>query len=552
MTVNVGERGANVVPYGYFLVALAAITLLVPTILRVPPDQATESAEFSPDAPPDDVETIVAVLHRGTTGTAGTGDGQGFEGVGPGGPPAAVEPPPPPPRACRFGYGDPPRQASSLYATKCAAPWAGDNGGETSFGVTRDAINVAVGSGADYEGPVDAKTGGSEPAAKRTLRVFQEWINTRFQFYGRQMRIHMVKVPLTNPTNGAAAARKAREEFQAFANVDRVVTNGGYVDESVRQKMVTWIAWYSSPFFQRHHPYAYSWYPTNTQATGLTGELVCGQLAGKPPEYNERLDPTFDYTKPRKFGVLLYTDESRADDRRDLMSSLGRCDVRPEVVELNLGDGSDQIATAVSRMRASGATTVIMATDWATTAATTRAATSNGYWPEWLIAGVGAHGTNSSGQLYDQEQWSHAFGIDPFEIPRPQGSQDHERAYKDIDPGGTPNDDIVFYPLLQIANGIQEAGPNLTPEAFWKGLQRVPYHPPSPKWSVGGGYGPGDYSYSDYYSLIWWDPLADAPDVSVPGAYRHLYGGQRFRSGELPADRIPFFKDGVTTTEETP
>jgi hypothetical protein len=100
---------------------------------------------------------------------------------------------------------------------------------------------------------------------------------------------------------------------------------------------------------------------------------------------------------------------------------------------------------------------------------------------------------------------------------------------------------------VHLANGIQMAGPDLTPETFMQGLFKVPQRVPDPAWSIGGGFSPGDLTYPDHVGFIWWNPTDLAPDDGTgPGAYRHVWGGKKFRVGELPEEPVPFFEDGVT------
>ena len=70
-------------PFGYLGVALVLVGTLLPTSLRPPNQQPPQSAEFSPDAPPDknNVESILSALGRASSGvgageTAGAGGGQ--------------------------------------------------------------------------------------------------------------------------------------------------------------------------------------------------------------------------------------------------------------------------------------------------------------------------------------------------------------------------------------------------------------------------------------------------------------------------------------------
>lgn len=101
-------------PVAYFGLALALILTIIPTALRPPEPPPPTSAEFSPDAPPDEQQTIVSELGRAGSATAGSGP----PAIAPGLPPAALAPGPA--RSCPLGFGNPPRQTESLYAAPCA------------------------------------------------------------------------------------------------------------------------------------------------------------------------------------------------------------------------------------------------------------------------------------------------------------------------------------------------------------------------------------------------------------------------------------------------
>ena len=131
---------------------------------------------------------------------------------------------------------------------------------------------------------------------------------------------------------------------------------------------------------------------------------------------------------------------------------------------------------------------------------------------------------------------------------------DWYRAYKSIDPNNDPNESVakyMFLHALQYVNGLQMAGPGLTPDNFLNGLFKMPHRVPEPIWSIGGGYGPGDYTYADYVSLVWYDPTMPAPDeLGQPGAYRHLNGGQRYKIGDIPTEALPWFTEGIASPPE--
>ena len=47
------RRVERFTPFVYLACTFALVAFALPSVLRPPPDQATTSAEFSPDAPPD-------------------------------------------------------------------------------------------------------------------------------------------------------------------------------------------------------------------------------------------------------------------------------------------------------------------------------------------------------------------------------------------------------------------------------------------------------------------------------------------------------------------
>ncbi len=96
-------------------------------------------------------------------------------------------------------------------------------------------------------------------------------------------------------------------------------------------------------------------------------------------------------------------------------------------------------------------------------------------------------------------------------------------------------------------DGIQEAGPELTPETFQEGLFKMGHRFPAEPWAIGGGFGPDDYSYMDNVGEVWFNLNAVNPENSAPGAYVWSYEAKRFKRGELPADDGQLFQHGVTT-----
>jgi hypothetical protein len=548
----------RLLPVSYVGVALVLAALLLPTILRPPQDLQNTTAAFSPDAPPEETppEAILQSLRQASSSTAGAA-------------PQVVEeqevvieevveegaPPPPKRQAVKAGcFGDPPRQTESLYSALCVPAWTGgDNGGATTKGVTADTIHVAVGvptSSTVEPGPVARDFAPEDQATERTLKVWQTYFNDRFVFSGRYLQLHVVKVDSTDEEQARAAVREAAGQGM-FAYIGHyAATNAAATAEAIKQKMVTFAFDYNpAPFYKDNHPYVYSFEMDSLRLSTLGSEFACKQFTETPVQWkNERMDQLFDYDGPRKFGLIIYQDEIRTGSRAQSERNAAKCGIKyEEVVEYNLNDDTSKIADAVLKMRQAGVTTIVVGVDPLTPAVLGYQAERTQYYPEWYCA-AGCD-TNGTARLLPDNQANHMIAFSPAEIPRADADKDWYRAYKEMDPEGEPEVDY-FRDLQQLAGGIQHAGPNLTPESFWKGLKTQPCRTPDPIWSIGGCYRDpdptsevqilGDYTYSDYVSFMWFDNAGDDPDSTSAGAWCYMNMGARYRHGEIPTEPFPF------------
>src|SRR5207237_1052723 len=134
-------------PVSYFVIAVLLVLLLLPTVLRPPQQQSNQTAELSPDAPPDKEESIIASFKAPSSATAGAGNGVGAssegvggDGAGAGGGGGGAGGLAPAPVGCH-GWGNPPRQTESLYSAPCAPPCP-TNGGATSKNVSATEVRI--------------------------------------------------------------------------------------------------------------------------------------------------------------------------------------------------------------------------------------------------------------------------------------------------------------------------------------------------------------------------------------------------------------------------
>src|SRR5205085_9697909 len=107
----------------------------------------------------------------------------------------------------------------------------------------------------------------------------------------------------------------------------------------------------------------------------------------------------------------------------------------------------------------------------------TRQATSQNFFPEWLITGWGTSDVTLAGQLNDQQQWSHAFGLGVVQIEASNAlEREREAQYRwewNHDP---PNDATMGEMYLfahEAVSGLQLAGPPSPPRAFRAAMSKL-------------------------------------------------------------------------------
>lgn len=528
----------------YFAIAMALVAALLPTSLRPPPEDPTTSAEFSPDAPPDDQqESILSALSRGRSASAGAGP----EAAGT----AGRELLPPERRLarnCPLGIGDPPRQVESLYSGPCAPAWRGDNGGATSKNVFPGEVHVGFYHSTDgCDGPIPTEPPDNEGSANRTMRVLQAYANQAFETYGRQVRFYCM------PGGDAEDSVQADEEWKIFAasSIDFRACR-----ELIRRKMPVFCDPPTREDMLDNSPFLWAQQMDRTRMQELGGEYYCKKLVDKPARFAG--EASGYRSVERKLGIITEMSAETGLTEEAMIPAVRReCGVEKEDIEhivYTARGGAEvfpeEIATAIARLRTEGVTTVVLNVKFFNVLATMEAADAAAYYPEWVMFSPYGLDINIVGNLMPQSQMTQAFGLSGWEWPRSNQETECYRAYRLIDPNNTPNAGTcgtLWFFIVQLMSGIQGAGPHLTPETFRDGLfgmgyrfyEDIPY-------AIGGGYGPTDYTYVDNVSEIWWDPTAAKPEDGSPGAYRWVRCGRRYRDGELPREDPLVFQDGAT------
>src|SRR5262249_33471729 len=116
---------------------------------------------------------------------------------------------------------------------------------------------------------------------------------------------------------------------------------------------------------------------------------------------------------------------------------------------------------------------------------------------------------------------------------------------------------VVKADVELLMDGLQLAGPNLTPQAFKNGLDAAPPLATGNTTKNIVSYGnpdfwpETDYAGLDNAGMLWWDPTAKGQDETGTdgnGMYRLMNGGQRYLPGQWPTDPMKLFDPTDTVT----
>ncbi len=163
---------------------------------------------------------------------------------------------------------------------------------------------------------------------------------------------------------------------------------------------------------------------------------------------------------------------------------------------------------------------------------TSRAA-EQGYTPEWVVAGVALTDTDIVGQLFQQSEWSHAFGV-TFNGPTlPKQNTFGYAAYKQVNPGSEPANavDIIYAQMYEMAIGIEMAGPDLTPQNFENGMRAYPGSTAGASNALYGTwqFPTGHFTPQTDWSFIYWNPTKTSPYNDKTGQLRGLDDAEQDR-----------------------
>ncbi len=459
----------------------------------------------------------------------------------------------------------------SFFAGECYAPFAGDNGGATAVGVTSTTIKVVLYLPEQGDPILDYITSAVKDTAtsQQTIDTMQHWVafyNHYFETYGRT--VQMVPYVATGTSNDPVAARAdavtIATDVKPFAVWGGPILTTAFADELAARSTlcIDCGSGDTNSYFQQRSPYVWALNILPEQQISHVAEFLRKQVANRNASFAGARDLT---TKKRKFGLVdLVTDANSAQLLKDWQRSLSAAgiDVAQYVTYASPVDLQTGAPALIAKLKDAGVTSVIFAGDPVAPQALTRAATSQGYFPEWILSGSVLTDIAAFGRTYDQRQWAHAFGVS-FGAAR-TGVTGAIPLYKwyfgQNPPDLTGAATVVVNPGLFFPV-IQGVGPDLTAAHFKSALFAGPPTPraitqPSLSYGNKGIWPQTDFGGVDDATEVWWNPSAAGPDElgrQGQGLYEFVHGGTRYLPGHWPTEPTKAFqKAGAVAIYTTP
>jgi hypothetical protein len=470
----------------------------------------------------------------------------------------------------------------SRFAPPCVAGVA-VNGGATWPGVTPETVTVAVYlERGDVASAALAAAAGNRDSAEEvaaTYRSYVDYFEHHYQTWGRRLRLVFVTPsgPDDDPVRARADAVRVAAEMGAMASWGGPGRTSAYAEElAARRVLCICTVPETDAWYQARAPYVISPEPTITQRIAQQSEYVAKRLAGRQAKF---AGDVMLATQTRSFG-LVYEDlpgqaglrSAEALERElrragvDLVDSVGFSGAATAPA-----NGSAEARRVVSRLRQSGATSVLYVGDGLFPVFMTQEATRQGYGPEWvLLGGSGAGGgpmadTTFAGRTYDQTQWAHAFGLTFAAARLAPGQGEAWRVlawHTGQPPTARASHAGIYRAPWTFFTGMHLGGPAVTPATISDGLFRLPPAGrgmvTSPSVSFGRhGLWPGDdHGAGDDVTELWWDATAAGPDEAGGqgvGMYRYVDGGRRHLPGQQPTTETgAFTRSGTVTVYNEP
>lgn len=459
------------------------------------------------------------------------------------------------------------------FREPCVRPWpkGTPNGGATAPGVSADTITVAI-----VAGGTSIDTDSNRAEVQRAWRdLFAVWAGTH-ESYGRAYNLVFNDFGGSGQAPDEAQQRAMAIQVASEKPFAALVMSVGNVlpQELARRGILTVV---STAVGNWRDYNAFPGLLWGAQGATEVSECLTAQyakkLVGKPARWAGEAD---FQVKTRKF-ALMYPNTG---DSSIISACLTQAGYRPDLTITYDADPTtfqQEAPTFISKLKADGITTILGgAGEFFNLAVLTKQATSQRYFPEWVINGQASDDLDFIVRGFaDQIQARHFFGFG-FIPPGTTSTNEwfthvldwyygaNKPSWRGDAIGTGPNSLVMMNLLRTVVTGVHMAGPNLTVKTFQAGRFAVPGY---------GGlacscltteqeqYGPGilpsvlggdSYVPTSDMTEFWWDGSSVGPDgvgvTNGPGMWRYEYGGRREKIGAFPPGEPPAFSTANTIT----
>ena len=389
-------------------------------------------------------------------------------------------------------------------------------------------------------------------------RIWEQYFNKRYQMYGRLAHIHIcfatqdpsgVDTP-SERAQDAAANYAAYKPFGVIVEDDVGGLAGPYIDTMAAKGVLTFGTVEERPDreFSSFPNLIWSFMPSLEEHARQFSTYVCTKVVPHTVSFGQ-----VDFGQQRKLG-LLYVDTPEYPGYKEFamlvkqqVAACGGDFVDQESVPdaVNNDQGVSQTdpsygPRAAAGFQSKGVTTVIWTEGL--NDGVTPAASSIGYYPEWVIAGDGNIEDIVNAKDQDPREWAQAWVVTNQILEGPFANSECVHAAEEADPQLPSTDRAipcrVYAFFRQLFTGIQIAGPHLTARNVASGFHAIPGNQSSRPDLQACFYPSGDYTCVKDAIPMWYDAKQTSPYSGTPGCWRVPEGGRRYLAGQWPSGDV--------------
>lgn len=433
----------------------------------------------------------------------------------------------------------------SVYAPPCIPVFNGNNGGSTSFGVSKDTITAVFRRTSSVEekaayAAVGKAAPGTDDQWLADLRMYANFFNKTYELYGRQLAIKdftgqgdNLQEDQGQDLEGAAADAATAHDKGAFVDLTQSPTLASTqpYDEDLAQQHVVVVGGLGLPrsWFAQRAPWEYSATPDGTKGAQGAVNALCARSVGLPAIYAG--DSLYQH-QTRTFGLVTPDNDvykALGDQiQQGLQQQCGGVISKRISYAINIATMPQQSVNIVGQLHAAGITTVLCVCDPVVEIPISDTASGQAYNPEWLAVPW----LDPQGREVNQSEWSHAVsgeGTWPGKATSEAWRVWRLAAAAAGTPNAVPQEQyyaVGYFYLSYVFNQLQRAGPNLNPNTF----QQAAFTMPQTATGDVGTWGGGGQAFTPNLDaqVGYWDPNSVSNFDGTKGAWISCESGKWF------------------------